>query len=290
MRFTFLGTSAANAYPEAFCRCPNCEHARALGGPSLRRRSAALINDDLVIDLGPDIHTAAQAHARSLVHVRYCLQTHAHSDHLDSSQLLSRSPEFGVVGAPRLQLYASPASIDMLARLLARDCEPASLLDPATLDRLNVTITPICPLQTITPAPYRITAFPAVHDPGVEPLLYAVESGGRAIFYGTDTAALPESTWQALRQRRLRFDLVVLDHTYGPGRSGESHMSAADVEAAVRRMREEGLLAPWGRAFATHIAHDANPPHPELAAYAAAHGYEVAYDGLTLLVGEGGGR
>jgi hypothetical protein len=26
-----------------------------LGGPSLRKRSAALINDDLLIDLGPDI-------------------------------------------------------------------------------------------------------------------------------------------------------------------------------------------------------------------------------------------
>lgn len=48
MTITFLGTAAANAYPEAFCQCDNCERARALGGANLRKRSAALINDDLL--------------------------------------------------------------------------------------------------------------------------------------------------------------------------------------------------------------------------------------------------
>ena len=38
MNITFLGTAAANAYPEAFCQCANCERARALGGASLRRQ------------------------------------------------------------------------------------------------------------------------------------------------------------------------------------------------------------------------------------------------------------
>jgi phosphoribosyl 1,2-cyclic phosphodiesterase len=66
MIITFLGTSAANAYPEAFCRCDNCERARALGGPSLRKRSAVLVNDDLLIDLGPDIMTASSMHGRPL--------------------------------------------------------------------------------------------------------------------------------------------------------------------------------------------------------------------------------
>jgi phosphoribosyl 1,2-cyclic phosphate phosphodiesterase len=55
MIITFLGTGAANAFREAFCKCQNCAQARMLGGPSLRKRSAALINDDLLIDLGPDI-------------------------------------------------------------------------------------------------------------------------------------------------------------------------------------------------------------------------------------------
>ena len=62
MKVTFLGTSAANANPEAFCRCANCTRARELGGPSLRKRSAVLVNDDLLIDLGPDVQTASRTY------------------------------------------------------------------------------------------------------------------------------------------------------------------------------------------------------------------------------------
>ncbi|MCX6375498.1 MAG: hypothetical protein NTU88_05610, partial [Armatimonadetes bacterium] len=79
MNITFLGTSAANAYPLAFCRCDNCERARELGGPSLRRRSSALINRDLLIDIGPDIATGDSLSGSSLSNVQYCLQTHSHA-------------------------------------------------------------------------------------------------------------------------------------------------------------------------------------------------------------------
>src|SRR5262245_43509875 len=96
MRFTYLGTAASNAFPEAFCGCANCESARRLGGPSLRKRSAALVNDDLLIDLGPDIMAAAQMHGLALTRVQYCVQTHGHSDHLDPGHFLSRSPGYGV--------------------------------------------------------------------------------------------------------------------------------------------------------------------------------------------------
>ncbi len=282
MNITFLGTAAANAYPEAFCQCGNCEQARALGGPSLRRRSAALINDDLLIDLGPDVLTASFTFGRPLTGVRYCLQTHAHADHLDTSHFLSRSPEFGVVGAPRLHFYASPGTLRAAAQSLERDCAPAGFLDPAMGERLNLELHPIEALQSFPVGPYQVTAFPANHDPTVEPLLYAVEAAGRSVFYGLDTAALPEETWQAFHRYNLRFDVAILDHTYGPGESGSDHLSARQVIEHVARLREEGLLTDQARVFAAHIAHEGNPVHPELAAFAAQHGYEVACDGLTI--------
>lgn len=282
MTVTFLGTAAANAYPEAFCRCENCERARSLGGPSLRKRSAALINDDLLIDLGPDIMTASNQHGRPLTGVRYCLQTHAHADHLDPSHFLSRSPGYGVVGAPRLHFYASPGTLQWTAQLLERDCAPLSFLDLEVGECLNLQVHPIEAFQTIVFGRYRVTAFPANHDPAVEPLLYAVETEGRSIFYGVDTANLAEEAWRGMHQRRMRLDLVILDHTYGPDESGSDHLSAHQVIEQVARMREEGLLAPGARALATHIAHEGNPVHPELAAFAARHGYEIAYDGLTV--------
>ncbi len=285
MKLTFLGTSAANAFPEAFCSCANCVGARALGGPSLRKRSALLVNDDLLIDLGPDIHSAAAQHAIPLAGVRWCLQTHAHSDHFDPSHLLSRSPEYGTRGAPRLHFYASAGTLRAAAQLLERDCAPDGLFSPLTGEWLNLEVHTVRALEPFEAGPYRVTAFPANHDPQVEPLLFAVQSAGGTLFYGTDTAALPEDTWQALRRSGLRFDVVILDHTYGPDQPGSDHLCAREVAEYAARMRAEGLLVPGGKVFATHIAHEGNPPHPQLAAYAALRGYEVAYDGLRVDVG-----
>lgn len=282
MKITFLGTAAANAYPEAFCKCDHCEQARILGGPSLRKRSSALINDDLLIDFGPDIMAASQNHRCSLINVRYCLQTHPHADHLDPSHFLSRSPEYGVVGAPPLNFYASFETLQRMAQTFERDLADYSLLAPEAEDSLNLKIHQVVPMRPFWVGHYRVTAFPANHALTMGALLYAIESNGRSIFYGTDTAALLEQTWQAFHEHQLRFDVVILDHTYGLDEPGHDHLSAHQVIEHVARMRDEGLLSAQARAFATHIAHQGNPAHPQLAEFAKQNSYEIAYDGLVL--------
>lgn len=284
MIITFLGTAAANAFPEAFCKCENCEQARLLGGSSLRKRSSLLVNDDLLIDLSPDIMAASQNHGCALTNVRYCLQTHSHADHLDLSHLLSRSPEYGTLGTPILNFYASAETLQKAAEIFERDLADYSLLSPEAEVRLKLKLHRIEPLQPFSMGNYRVIAFPANHAPGMGAMLFAVEDGGHSIFYGTDTASLFEETWQAFHHFQMKFDLVILDHTYGPSQPGSDHLSAHQVIEHVQRMRSEGLLKSNGRAFATHIAHEGNPAHPELAAFAAEHGYEAAYDGLILEV------
>jgi phosphoribosyl 1,2-cyclic phosphodiesterase len=284
MIITFLGTAAANAFPEAFCKCRNCAQARMLGGPSLRKRSAALINNDLLIDLGPDIMAASHMHGCSLHDVRYCLQTHPHADDLDLSHLLSRSPAYGAVGAPVLDFYASRETLKRAAETFERDLADYSLLSPEAEKYLNFKIHQIQPLESFTVGPYSVTPLPANHAPGMGAMLYAIEAEGCAVFYGTDTATLFEQTWQAFRQHKMRFDVVILDHTYGPEQLGTDHLSAHQVIEHANRMRAEGVLGPHGRVFATHIAHEGNPAHPDLAAFAKKHGYETAYDGLVLTV------
>jgi phosphoribosyl 1,2-cyclic phosphate phosphodiesterase len=284
MKVTFLGTSAANAFPEAFCRCKNCEKARLLGGPSFRKRSSILINDDLIIDLGPDIMAASQIHGINLTNVRYCLQTHTHADHLDLSHLLSRSPGFGVIGAPVLNFYASAETLRRAAETFERDLAGISLLSPEVESVLNLKIHQIETFQPFTFGNYHVIAYPANHAPGMGAMLFSVEENHHAIFYATDTAALFEETWQSFHDFHLQFDLVILDHTYGPDQPGGDHLSAHQVFECVQRMHCEGIIKQGGRAFATHIAHEGNPSHPELVGFAAVNDYEVAYDGLTLEV------
>ena len=87
MRLFFLGTAAAEGYPGIFCNCANCNEARALGGQNLRFRSALLVNDDLLIDFGPDLLASAQRFNRNLSLVTTGLVTHAHPDHFPHREL-----------------------------------------------------------------------------------------------------------------------------------------------------------------------------------------------------------
>lgn len=51
----FLGTGAAEGFPHPFCRCEACLAAQRSADPRLKRRSSALLlNDETMIDFGPD--------------------------------------------------------------------------------------------------------------------------------------------------------------------------------------------------------------------------------------------
>ena len=199
--------------------------------------------------------------------------------------MLQRQPDRGHRGASPLfggrRETAQRHRVEISVRL-EPDFAPASFLDREVGERLNLEIHQIEALQSFKIGRYQVHAFPANHDPTVDPLLYAVTAEGRSIFYGIDTATLPEETWQAFHRHKLCFDLVILDHTYGPDEPGSDHLSAHQLIEHVARMREEGLLAEMARVFGTHIAHEGNPAHPELVEFATQHGYEIAYDGLTL--------
>ncbi len=283
MRAQFLGTAAAEGYPDAFCGCANCRRAREAGGPSLRKRSALLIDDDLLIDLGPDVLTAAHLHAAPLDRLRFCLQTHEHADHLHPALLLARSPFCGVHDAPQLQYYATRGALDTAITGLGR--HRASFDDTGVSEGLNLAVHVIEPFQSFIVGPYRVTTLRAAHDPqAIVALLFLIERNGRSLFYATDTGPLPEATWTALGAWGGSLDAVIMDHTFGLGQPSTGHLNAAQFLAQIARLRAAGLLAKDARIYAHHIAHHSNPIHPELMAIAATSGYLVAHDGLSITI------
>jgi phosphoribosyl 1,2-cyclic phosphate phosphodiesterase len=284
MQLTFLGTAASEGYPDAFCRCANCEGARRLGGRNLRLRAAALVDDDLLIDFGPDIMTASMLYGAPLSSVAYCLQTHDHEDHLSPDNFFSRSPMCAVQGAPRMRYFAHRNAIVRAMRALGNESALIDGMPSAELcDQLNLDVTPIEPFQTFSAGSYRITTVRARHAPETVAMLFVIERGGRTLFYATDTSDFPEETWSALRG--FRFDVVALDHTFGDReRPDGGHMTGNQFRAHLARMREEGMLAGDARVYAHHLAHHSNPLHDELTSIGARHGYEIAYDGLRVRV------
>lgn len=272
MRIFFLGTAAAEGYPGIFCNCDSCQQARRLGGKNRRYRSALLVNDDLLIDFGPDLLAAAQRFNKTLWNVTTGLVTHAHSDHFYTANLEMRADGFtGRRPPPTLHLYGPHEVAQMLQA------------EFATVEMHLQTHT-VHAGDSWQSAGYTLTAYHAWHAvEHLETLFYGIDDGQRALLYATDTGLFPEDTRRALLGHS--FDVIVLEETMGVGKY-EQHLGFESFVEQTAWIRENGLLRPGGRLVATHFSHSGNPLHAELEAFFKPQGVEVAYDGMEINLGQ----
>jgi len=284
MRIRFLGTSAAGGFPNPHCRCENCVAARAEGGKSLRHQSSVLINDDVLIDLGPDVSAAVMQQGIDLGDVAYVLQTHPHEDHLLPLHAVARRADWAAKNAVPLRWFGGERTLELLeasARkwTLAR----VDVDEPMLAEHGRLALTCIRPWMEFRFGDYRVQTVAANHDPTVDPMLFAIEWRGKRLFWGTDTSVLPRDTWPRLAELGWTFDVAVFDHDRGFAEPfSATHMGSEQVRREVDRMREFGLLAPGAQILGTHLGHHSHGPHSVEDSRAAKHGYRIAWDGLVV--------
>ena len=157
MQVTFLGTSAAPSMPNPFCVCQACSDARRVAGKNLRRRSSIAINDDLLVDIGPDIATASFDHDFCLTGIEVCLLTHAHEDHFDPEFLMARHEEYGTVVAKDMVLAGSIDTLRSIDENLAGRCGYGSIFDQDTRRALKIDLLTIEPYKKQVVGKYRLS-------------------------------------------------------------------------------------------------------------------------------------
>lgn len=282
MKLRFLGTGAAGGYPNPHCRCENCMAARESGGKSIRMMCSAMINDDLIIDLGPDLAGASIRFGLDLADVRWVLQTHSHGDHLLPLHASARAASWAAKNAQPLEWFVNTASVDVIVKGNSKSIPKMSMvIDDDAAAQLRLTT--IDPWQELEFGAYRVLAIPANHASAPNPMLFAIQKEGRSLLYGSDTSALPEDVWPQVVVRGWMFDVVVFDHNDGFMRShSATHMGSEGVLAEFARMRELGIVNETTRLYGTHIAHHSSGLHEAESARAGDHGYSIAYDGLIV--------
>jgi phosphoribosyl 1,2-cyclic phosphate phosphodiesterase len=270
MNLIVLGSGAAEAIPDPFCRCEICEDARRLGGRHVRGRAAILINDDLLIDLGPDIISAANHFNLYLGNVHTVLVTHRHEDHWLPSNLFWREPGFAATPVVPLTVYGPRDAVG--------DLEPHA--ERAT----ELRVRPITAGDRWSVGSYEITAVPATHGADlIEALLYVIDDGSRRIFYATDTSSLGESAWDLLRPLGP-LDLILLDATSGLRSGGSGHHGFEQFIATRARMLKEGVLGPRTTLVAHHVSHNGELTHAALVDKFKPYDVTVSYDGLRFVL------
>jgi phosphoribosyl 1,2-cyclic phosphate phosphodiesterase len=275
VRLLFLCTAAAQGYPALFCACHNCEAARDRGGKSVRRRSAALVNDDLLLDFGPDIMPASRDHRLRLPRLEYLLLTHAHHDHLQRENFDQRRPRTAKADIPILHVYGSEATLQVV-----RDY-------PWSLEEMRVELHVVSPGETWPMGSYRVTALRARHTEPQQPLFYAVRQAHSALLYATDTGPFYPETWdvlEALGVQGMRLTGAVIEATVGIHNTSPEggHMNLARCAEHHVMLRDSGLTAPGCLQLATHFSPNGVPLHEETDAILEPHGVCAAYDGLAI--------
>lgn len=293
MDVVLLGTGAADGWPNPFCRCTSCADAARRG--EIRGQTAALIDDALLIDCGPEAPGAAVRHGRTLAGVRHLLVTHGHSDHLGPQALLSRSwvepsgepteadSAVGGLGVTGLEVTGRGVTgLEVIG--------PADALDqcrPWVAPDSDVRFTPVAAGDRIAVGGYDVRVLPARHrvfSDGDAVLYDVTDPDGSRVLWACDTGPWPADWFEAVRG--ARFDAIFLEETLGDREEiSQWHLGLDRFGRMLQGLRSVDALIDGTEVVAVHLGHH-NPSVSELAARLRGHGARAGHDGeLVRLLG-----
>lgn len=276
MNFRFIGTAAAEALPGPFCDCDRCRAARAEGGRSLRGRSQAVINDELLIDFPADTAYRALHGQLDLVAIKHCLITHNHQDHLYPEEMAMLQPGFShPANDVPLTFYGTKETLAPFLKTTARNAVDAGRV-------VLCEIEPFVPFQVMH---YTVVAFPANHGPAGS-TFYQISDGVSTVLYAHDTGYFFDNVWDWMQENKPCYDLITLDCTGGNFPEGfwDGHMRLGVCAEVRDRLASMGCLADTAAQFVNHFTHNCVGSHSELCKQAAAYGFEVSYDGCDVVI------
>lgn len=269
MKFTYLGTAAAEGFPAVFCNCPHCKQARVLGGRNIRTRSQAIINDDLLIDLPADTYHHFLTNGIEGDRIAYLLFTHSHSDHFYYEDLMMRHGAFAHdMRTGKLNIFCGEG---VYRQFTEKGTPP------------NTCVTLVKPFEPFAMGPYTVTPLPARHMSGDGALIYIIK-GDKTVLYAHDTGYPYEDVFDYIATCGVVFDMVSYDCTYVdiPITDEGGHMGISNIERMSARLRDMGAIVDKTVEVINHFSHNAVPLHDLLEKRVRDLGYLVSYDGMRM--------
>jgi phosphoribosyl 1,2-cyclic phosphate phosphodiesterase len=272
MKVHFLGTAAAEGFPNPYCSCDTCERARQLKGRDIRMRCSAIIDGVLKVDYPPDSYAQALRDGVEMGRITDLLLTHTHFDHLAPGDLISRMTGYAHGIEQPLNVYGNDLAI--------YQCRLALLEEGSDGGQFNMMR--LLPFHTYQIGEANVTPLLADHDPKETCLLYFIEKDGKTLLYGNDSGWFPEATWSWLQGKKL--DGAILDCTVGKtgNKYSRNHMSVETVIEAQKQMKEMNLLNPDAKLVVTHFSHNGGLLYDDLVEIFDPYQIVVAYDSMVL--------
>lgn len=272
MKIKYLGTAAAEGLPALFCNCEYCTKARQLGGRNIRTRSQALINDDLLVDFGPDTYMHALQYHMNLTEIKHVLITHCHQDHFYMDDLLTRAVPFGNVNDV-MHVYGN----NMLSALYHHHVVTNGI--NGNTDQV-LQVVELQEYEKAEVGEYQVIPLIADHNPKEKCFIYIISRNGKHLLYANDTGYFSEEVWEFLKP--FRFDLVSLDCNHVEMPIYHNHMSIPCCRDVKERLENMGCVDKSTICVLTHFSHNHGGIQEELEALTKDMGFVVAYDGMEV--------
>lgn len=276
MQIKYLGTAAYEGFPGMFCECEACQKATQLGGKNIRARSGMLINEQILMDFGPDMYLHKLRFGLDLSKVSDILITHSHSDHFVAWDIMiAAEGEYSHFSdakkGKQINVYGDPTVTSMMHQALNEEFKNG---------QKTLSVIEAKPFEAYDLGEVQIVPLLADHTPGEQCLIYLIEQDGKRLLYGNDTGIFPEETWAYLAGKTL--DLVSLDCTGGVYGGKHYHMGFEANAEIKQRLIALGCVTANTRFISTHFSHNCKMVHEELVTAAEPYGFEIAYDGWEL--------
>ncbi len=287
----FLGTGAAEMYPNPFCGCEVCERARR--NRETRLRAAFLLDETMMVDFGPDVAAASQHYGVPLNDVEHVLVTHTHEDHFNMAT-------FSILTMTDMKkpmhFYLSSAGLAWVEQVIELEKGTAGTFGQM-LSSLRaggkIAFRALDPYRTYEIGGKRVTPLKTVHrgfGEGETAQNYLIEWERGVWLYAADTSLYGDANLEFLRawaEEHGALDTFIVEGTFGSHRlpKDSGHMDAYQLAQQMADLRRAAALDRHTRVFITHINQVQHFSHAEYQNFLQQHAdcnITVAYDGLRI--------
>jgi phosphoribosyl 1,2-cyclic phosphate phosphodiesterase len=287
MKLTFLGTGAGEGYPGYWCECPHCTYARKHRGKNLRTNSSMVIDEELLIDIGPSCFDNAARFGVNLSKIKTLLVTHPHEDHLQPQHLYWRNTDESLLpltyvekmrhGGPR---FTDIPQLNIYGNSFVMETLRKSLDD---MEELKINLHEIKEGKEEKTDGYRILPVRGNHgsQQGFSHS-YIIQKDEKTVLYALDSGSYDEDQFALIQE--YQYDAVIMEGTTGLNEQYGGHMCLVNNIRIRDRLKENKCLRENSRFLLTHLSPHWCPPHDWYESIVASEGLELAYDGLQIEV------